>query len=208
MSADRFDEKAATWDADPAKVQRAAAVARCIAETVPLGRTVRLLEYGAGTGLVTQALRDAVGPATLADISAGMRDVMHAKIDAGALVDARVWDVNLETDPAPDEQFDLIVTVMTLHHIQALSRVLTSFADLLPAGGRLCIADLEQEDGSFHGADFDGHHGFERAALADALADAGFTDIRFSDCTQLERDGVTYPVFLATCVLSLRSTPT
>lgn len=199
MSADPFDEKAATWDDDPAKRRRAEAVARCIADTVAFDRSARLLEYGAGTGLVTQALRDAVGPVTLADTSAGMRDVLRAKIDAGALGDARVWDVNLETDPPPDERFELIVTVMTLHHIHDLARVLAAFAGLLAPGGHLCIADLEQEDGSFHGPDFDGHHGFDRTALAATLAAAGFTDITFSDCTQMERDGVTYPIFLATC---------
>jgi predicted TPR repeat methyltransferase len=200
MTTDPFDEKAATWDADPAKVIRAAAVARCITERVALSGSERLLEYGAGTGLVTQALRDAVGPVTLADRSSGMRDVLHAKIDAGALPDARVWDVDLEAEPAPDERFDLIVTVMTLHHIHDLARVLTAFAGLLAPGGHLCIADLEQEDGSFHGADFDGHHGFERAALIDELATAGFGDVLIDACTTLVRDGVTYPVFLATAV--------
>ena len=197
---DRFDAKAATWDDDPSKVERAGAVARCIAVAVPLSSSTRLLEYGAGTGLVTQALREDVGPVTLVDTSTGMRDVMRAKIDAGALAGARVWDVNLETDATPNEQFDLIVTVMVLHHIHDLPRVLTAFATLLVPGGHLCVADLEREDGSFHGADFDGHHGFERTALGDELAAAGFIDVTFSDCTRLVRDGATYPVFLATCV--------
>lgn len=196
---DPFDAKAATWDADPAKVARAAAVARCIATSVPLDGSTRLLEYGAGTGLVTQALREHVGPVTLADTSTGMRDVMQAKVDAGALVDARIWDLNLETEPPlPGEEFDVIVTVLTMHHIHHLSRVLSCFAALLAPGGHLCIADLEQEDGSFHGPGFDGHHGFDRTALARVLADAGFTGTGFVDCTQLERDGKTYPVFLAT----------
>ena len=200
MTTDPFDAKAASWDADPAKVARAAAVARCIAASVPLVPSSRLLEYGAGTGLVTQALRENVGPVTLADASVGMRDVMHAKVDAGALVDARVWDLNLEAEPAPNEQFDLIVTVLTLHHIHDLARVLAGFAHLLAPGGHLCIADLEQEDGSFHGADFDGHHGFDRTALAGGGEVAGFADTTFTDCTQLEREGRTYPVFLATSV--------
>ena len=202
MTTDPFDAKAATWDADPAKVARAAAVARAIAIAVPLGPSTRPLEYGAGTGLVAQALRERVGPVTLADTSAGMRDVMRAKVDAGALADARIWDLNLETEPAPaDEQFDVIVTVLTLHHIHDLARVLGGFARLLAPGGHLCIADLEQEDGSFHGADFVGHHGFDRTALARDLADADFSDIAFTDCTQLERDGRAYPVFLATSSL-------
>lgn len=200
MSTNSFDDKAATWDDDPAKVERAQAVARAISAAVPLTRATRLLEYGAGTGLVTQALRDEVGPVTLADTSSGMRDVLHAKIDAGQLPDARVWDVDLASSPAPDETFDLVVTVMTLHHIHDLDTVLSRFADLLAPGGHLCIVDLEAEDGSFHGADFAGHHGFERAGLAAALTGAGFADVDIATCFQVERDGGTYPLFLATCV--------
>ena len=193
-----FDAKAATWDDDPAKVERAHAVARDIAAAVPLDPSMRLLEYGAGTALVTQALRDRVGPVTLADSSAGMREVMQAKIDAGAIPDARVWAIDLTADAVPDERFDLIVTVLTLHHIPQLATVLDAFANLLVAGGHLCIADLEQEDGSFHGADFDGHHGFDRSELTGSLTRAGFGDVRFTDCTKLEKNGGTYSVFLAT----------
>jgi ubiquinone/menaquinone biosynthesis C-methylase UbiE len=199
MSTNRFDDKAATWDADPAKVARAETVARLIEQVVPLDPSMRLLEYGAGTGLVTQALRVAVGSVTLADASAGMREVMREKIESGVLADARVWALDLTSEPPPEEQFELIVTVMTLHHIPDLPPVLAAFAQLLGAGGHLCIADLEKEDGSFHGADFDGHHGFDRKVLAMQLTDAGFTDVTFSDCTELVRDGATYRIFLATC---------
>lgn len=160
-----------------------------------------MLEYGAGTGLTTQALRDSVGPVTLADPSTGMREVLHAKIDAGAIIDARVWDLDLATQPVPDEQFDLIVTVLTLHHIGNVGAVLSGFSKLLDAGGTLCVVDLDKEDGSFHGEDFEGHRGFEHEALASDLATAGFTDVRFHDCHQIIRDGVAYPLFLATCRL-------
>lgn len=200
MSTNPFDEKAATWDDDPAKVQRATAVASAIRATGVLGRSMRMLEYGAGTGLVTQALRDAVGPVTMADSSSGMREVMRAKIDAGAITDARVWDLDLTSGAVPDERFDLIVTVMTLHHIPDLAPVLAGFADLLDPGGRLCVVDLEEEDGSFHGADFAGHHGFRRSTVASDLAAAGFTDVVFQGCGDVVRDGATYPLFLATCV--------
>jgi ubiquinone/menaquinone biosynthesis C-methylase UbiE len=199
VSTNSFDDKAATWDANPAKVERAQAVARAIRATVPLDRSTRLLEYGAGTGLVTHALRDAVGPVTLADTSAGMRDVMRAKIQAGVIADARVWDLDLATGSVPDARFDLIVTVMTLHHIHHLDRALCGFARLLVEGGHLCVVDLDEEDGSFHGAGFEGHHGFKRSALASQLADAGFTGIAFQDCHEVVRDGARYPVFLATC---------
>lgn len=193
-----FDERAATWD-DPIKVERAGRVARTIGEAVALSPSTRLLEYGAGTGLVTQALQDRIGPVTLADTSTGMRAVMDEKVGTGALPrDARIWAVDLATDPPPDERFDLIVTVLTLHHIPDLDPVLHAFAALLDDGGRLCIADLESEDGSFHGEGFHGHHGFVRTELAAQIEAAGFGPVEFRECGSVERPDGTYPMFLAT----------
>ncbi len=164
MSDNGFDEKSATWDDDPGHVDRAAKVADAIREALPLGQSVRLLEYGAGTGLVSQALRDTVGAITMADTSPGMRNVMQAKIDDGTIADARVWDADLAAEPVaePVEHFDLIVTVLALHHIPELAPVLDNFAALLAPGGHLAIVDFDREDGSFHGDGFTGHHGFVR----------------------------------------------
>jgi predicted TPR repeat methyltransferase len=195
---DSFDIRAATWDDDPAKVERAAVVAAAIRRTVPLDRSTRLLEYGAGTGLVSEALRADVGPVTLADTSAGMREVIAGKVAAGALDGARVWDLDLTTAPLPDDRFDLIVTVMTLHHVVDVCTLLAAFAALLDAGGHLCVVDLDAEDGSFHGDGFVGHHGFERAELADAMAAAGLVDVALRDCFEVRREDRRYPLFLAT----------
>jgi SAM-dependent methyltransferase len=197
MGTSHFDAVAAGWDSDPDKVARAGEVARAVADAVPLTPQTRLLEYGAGTGLVSQALADRVGPVTLADNSAGMRAVLGEKIAAGALPGARVWDLDLESQPAPAETFDLVVTSLVLHHVHGLDRVLRRFAELLAPGGHLCIADLDREDGAFHGHDFDGHRGFSRAELAARLVDAGLADVSVRDCTHLVKEGATYSVFLA-----------
>ncbi len=194
-----FDEAAATWDEDEAKVERARVVAEVLAEALPLDSSTRLFEYGAGTGLVTQALGDAVGPVTLADLSTGMREVMAGKVAAGTLPsDARIWDLDLAQADPPDERFDLVVTVLTLHHIAELDRVLRGFFSLLDDGGHVAIVDLEEEDGSFHGEGFGGHHGFARADLQEQLEAAGFTDVGFRPCHHIERETGTYPMFLAT----------
>lgn len=198
-----FDEQAATWDDDPAKVERAAMVARAIAATIDLGPHTSMLEYGAGTGLVTQAMQADVGPVTLAEPSEGMRAVIRSKVEAGTLVAEAIWSLNLATDPVPEQatrpdgQFDLVVTVLTLHHITELDRVLSGFAQMLAPGGHLCVVDLDREDGSFHGHGFAGHHGFDRDDLARQLTSAGFGSVSFSDCGELVRDGVAYPMFLA-----------
>lgn len=198
MSTSSFDDRAATWDDDPAKVARSREVADAIVAAVPVDTTTRVLEYGAGTGLVTQALRHAVGPVILADTSAGMRAVIEAKIAAGVLPDARVCDVDLATQPPPDEQVDLVVTVMAMHHVADIDAVLAAFAELLVDGGHLCVVDLVEEDGSFHGEGFDGHHGFAPDDLTDRMARAGFTDVDVDTVHHIERDGGSYPVFLAT----------
>lgn len=199
MTTSSFDDRAATWD-EPAKVERAQVVAREIGNAVPLRSSMRLLEYGAGTGLVSQQLADAVGPITLADPSAGMRAVAQDKIATGTLpASTRVWDLDLSAGDIPDEQFDLIVTVMALHHIADLPTVLASFATLLADGGRVCIVDLEEEDGSFHNADFDGHNGFNQQDLTSELAAAGFT-VNYRDAIfDVAKGDRVYPLFLAVC---------
>lgn len=198
MTENGFDEKAATWDDDPGHVERATNVAGAIREALPLGPSVRLLEYGAGTGLVSQALRAAVGPVTMADTSAGMREVMKAKVDGGVIADATVSDMDLAARPvAKHDRFDLIVTVLTLHHIPELAPVLDNFAALLAPDGYLAIVDFDSEDGSFHGDGFDGHHGFDHDALTADLETAGFRNISFRPCDHVIRDERPYPMFLA-----------
>ncbi len=125
-----FDERAATWDDDPGHVDRARAIATALRAAVALRPDLRVLEYGAGTGLLAQELAADVGEITLADPSAGMREVVAAKIDAGVLPDARVSDLDLATDPLPDERYDLVVALMALHHIPELEPVLTGFAEV------------------------------------------------------------------------------
>jgi len=202
MGTEHFNDKAATWDDDPEKVRQAQDVARAVSMAAPLGEATRLLEYGAGTALVTQALLASagrIGRVTVADNSAGMRAVLRDKIDSGAIPpDTRVWDLDLENQPAPTEAFDLIVSSMVMHHVRKLPVVLAAFAEMLADGGQLCIADLDREDGSFHTHDFDGHHGFDRGELTTALEQAGLVDVTITDCTRITREGVTYPAFLAT----------
>jgi hypothetical protein len=90
--------------------------------------------------------------------------------------------------------------MMTLHHIPDTGRILSDFFELLKSPGWLCVADLDLEDGSFHGSDFSGHRGFDRKALGEKARSAGFDAIRFSTVFHLvrhvgERD-VDFPLFL------------
>ncbi|WP_433955313.1 class I SAM-dependent DNA methyltransferase [Janibacter indicus] len=195
-----FDDTAATWDDDPDKVRQSGEVAAAIAGRVPLRPRLRLLDYGAGTALVTTALLPHLPEVevTVADSSSGMRQVLADKVAAGTLPSpTRVWDLDLETQPVPTERFDLVVTSNVLHHVGELDRVLAGFAELLDAGGWVAVADLDREDGSFHDHDFGGHHGFDRAEVASRLAAAGFVDVTVADAGHVHKQDRDYPVFLA-----------
>jgi ubiquinone/menaquinone biosynthesis C-methylase UbiE len=193
-----FDTRAETWD-DESKVRRAEAVASGMRRAMPLRRSMTALEYGAGTGLLSFCLRDTLGAITLADSSAGMRAVAERKIAAANEKQMRVIDLDLMRDAVPGERYDVVFSMMTLHHVPDLRRGLAAFHELLNEGGYLCIADLDAEDGSFHGPEIDVHHGFERSALGKALATVGFVDVAIGDCFIVEHGSRTYPMFLATC---------
>jgi ubiquinone/menaquinone biosynthesis C-methylase UbiE len=193
-----FDARAATWD-DEAKIKRAETVAAGIRRAVPLRPSMTALEYGAGTGLLSFCLRDALGAITLADSSAGMRAVAAQKIAVAKAKSLRVVDLDLMRDPVPADRYDLVFSMMTLHHVTDVPRGLAAFRELLHPGGHLCIADLDAEDGSYHGPDVDVHHGFARGALQTALTKAGFADVAIGDCFVVERGASRYPVFLASC---------
>jgi SAM-dependent methyltransferase len=196
-----FDGRAATWDADPAKVERARRVAEAIAREVPdlAGRSV--LEYGAGTGLLGLALLRRAAALTLADASEGMLAVARAKVDALGAGNARTLRLDLATDPLPAGRFGLICTLMTMHHVAEVDGLLRSFHALLEPGGVLCACDLDAEDGSFHGTGFDGHRGFDRAELERRIRAAGFGPVRLSTPYVVEKPvgGIPrfFPLFLA-----------
>lgn len=195
-----FDDRAATWDDDPDKARQSGEVAAAIVAAVAPRPRMRVLEYGAGTGLVTTALLEDLSDPTItvADQSSGMRQVLADKVEAGTLPSpTRVWDLDLDTQPAPTDRFDLIVTSMVMHHVQQLDAVLAAFAEMLDEGGHLCIADLDREDGSFHDHDFGGHHGFDREELSAQLTAAGFAEVSVDDAGTILKEGRDYPVFLA-----------
>ena len=106
----------------------------------------------------------------------------------------------VESGTVQPVNLDLIVSSLVLHHVRRLQPVLEGLAGMLDPGGHLAVADLDAEDGSFHGHrhDFDGHDGFDRDDQARSLESAGLGDVVVSDCTQIVREGTAYPVFLAT----------
>lgn len=208
-----FDQKAAQWEAKPVRVARAQAVAESIKAAVPLAPHMTALEYGCGTGLLSFALQPYLGHITLADSSRGMLAVLRDKIAAASIQNtctaqnrlrysAGMTPLQLDVmiDPLPAERYQLIYTLLTLHHIPDTDHMLRAFYDLLDTPGTLCVADLDKEDGTFHEDEFHGHLGFDRAELAAQARQIGFQHVHFSTAYHQikEVNGVSkdFPIFL------------
>ena len=202
LDAAHFDSKARQWDDNPVFQERGLKIAEAIRKAVPLHRQMNALDYGCGTGLLSFPLKDELGAILMADSSGGMLDVVNEKIAAQGVANMTTLQLDLMVNPPPAQRFDLVVTAMTLHHVPDTDHILRIFHDLLQPGGTLCIADLDQEDGSFHGPEIDVHHGFDRADLSRRAAKAGFTDIHFQTVFSIAKEHDTgtrdYPVFLMT----------
>ena len=196
-----FDEKSKTWDDEPRRVRQAQAIYSAIEKGVPLQAGSNALDYGCGTGLLTLPLAKRVGRVTAVDSPAGMLEVLMQKAQAGGLGNIGSLRADFTSDPLPPESYDLITSAMSLHHVADTATLLRKFFRLLAPGGTLALADLDSEDGSFHGS-MDGipHAGFDRDALSGQLTTAGFTEIQFTTVTSIEKNERTYPVFLVTAL--------
>jgi ubiquinone/menaquinone biosynthesis C-methylase UbiE len=199
----RFDQAASQWDSNPTRVELARAIGGAILRAVPVQPQWRAVDYGAGTGLLTLNLQPHLASLLALDFSSGMLDTLAQKLKASGITNVATRQCNLEQAPLPETGFDLVVSSMTFHHLRDVPLVLRRLAALLKPAGWLAFADLDTEDGSFHGqADDVFHHGFDRARIAVWLQEAGFQTVTLQDAHTLKKPDAagqlrSYGIFLA-----------
>ncbi|GAB3812659.1 class I SAM-dependent methyltransferase [Tessaracoccus terricola] len=205
----RFDDEASTWDDEP-KLQRARRVAKLLRTRLTLRGDERVLDLGAGTGQLSLNLADAVGEVVISDASRGMVEVAARNIDAAGHQDKMsALQLDLTTEEPHLAPFDGVWSMLALHHVPELDRLLTRVHALLRPGGWLAVVDLDKDpEGAFHahvGDDFEGHHGFDRDSFRRRLEGVGFTDVTTEDAGQVDKElGIhgghtqAFPMFLAT----------
>jgi 2-polyprenyl-3-methyl-5-hydroxy-6-metoxy-1,4-benzoquinol methylase len=196
---DLFEEKAQEWDMNELVLNLSAAVGAAIKEQVELNDSMQVMDFGAGTGLVTTQIAERVGKITAVDVSESMLDQLVAKEHLKLKVDAVCQDI---LDIPLDTRFDLIVSAMAMHHVEDTDALVQSFADHLMPGARIALADLDSEDGTFHPEDTQGvfHNGFDRGEFQSILERKGFTDVNFVTAHTVNKEGRHYPIFLVTAV--------
>ena len=176
-----FDARAREWDKDKMHMDRSVAIAAKIEKMIPINTSMKALEYGAGTGLLSFLLKDRFSGITLMDSSQEMIKVCVEKTEYFKTNHILPIWFDLEHKDY-DDRFDIIYNQMVLHHVNDYEAIIYTFHSMLNPGGYLAIADLYTEDGSFHGPAAKVHLGFDPEKLTEIFENAGFRNIDYQTC--------------------------
>jgi ubiquinone/menaquinone biosynthesis C-methylase UbiE len=199
-----FDSEAKAWDQNKDRVKLATDIADAMRDSLHLDRKHLLLDFGTGTGLIALRLLPHVQRVIAVDTSKGMLDVLKSKLIESEIANIEPVYWNFEQDGAELPMVDVVVSAMTLHHIENTLNIAKTFFNALVPGGQIAIADLDPDDGKFH-QDTTGieHNGFDREHLKEIFVKAGFQSLNVKDACSVKkpvRDGVLkdFTIFLLT----------
>lgn len=169
-----FDDESKKWDTEY-RVERAKKVSAEIETYLEEKDNLRALEFGCGTGLISENLTHRFSSILMMDLSEGMIEQLKLKIEKNNIKNMKTWYGDL-FEFHDNGKFDVIYTSMAFHHIEDLPKVTEKLCELLNKNGKLIVVDLCPDDGSFHDEvhGFSGHNGFKLADMEDLLNKGGF----------------------------------
>jgi len=195
-----FNIAARNWDSNTIHAQRSEAIAKNLLSRIEVQPEMKALEFGAGTGILSLILADRFSSITMMDAASEMVTVMQEKVEASTTKNLHPLLFDLTKQPYDAAAFDCVFSQMALHHVADTQDILNRFSELLCNGGYLAVADLFTEDGSFHGAGFDGHNGFDVIVLEEMMRKAGFRSVQTETCFMMRKmtaEGLKdFPLFL------------
>ena len=198
MSSEHFNKEAKNWDNNPEKTERAKIFAKEIIDFIQPSKKMKALEFGCGTGLLSFQIKNYFNELTLVDTSEGMIKVLKEKVKQLKVKNFKPILIDVLQDSKSISKTDVIYTLMTMHHIENIDKAVTIFNSLLNKTGYLCIADLVEEDGTFHptSQNFTGHNGFNKIELTKTIHNNGFEVVYYTICYEIEKNDKKYPLFL------------
>jgi cyclopropane fatty-acyl-phospholipid synthase-like methyltransferase len=196
-SKDYFAEKADGYDTQKTRTQNVDNIGKSILTKLSFSKEMHVMDFGSGTGLLLSQIAPFVSEITAVDISSSMNGVLQSKMDA---IDCKlhILEVDLTTTTL-NQKFDVIVSSMTMHHIENVEEIFKTLYTLLHENGTIAIADIDTEDGSFHTEDTGFFHlGFDRNEFLKIAENAGFRDLKIQTASVMVKPTGNYPVFLLT----------
>ena len=195
MVVDNFAHKSKSWDMNSKRVQNAKSIAELIIENVTFSSTMKVMDFGAGTGLLSYFVAPHVETIVAVDNSPSMLEKFKEKSSEFACK-TEVLELDLSQNNL-EEKFDGIISSMTIHHLEETKALFEKFYNMLNKDGFIAIADLDSEDGTFH-SDNTGvfHFGFDRKELEAIAKEVGFKEIRFELASTINKPHNDFTVFL------------
>lgn len=197
-SKDLFAHKSKSWDMNSTRVKNAQSIADCIVKNINLTKAMHIMDFGAGTGLLSYCLSEHIDKVTAIDNSPSMLAMFKEKAHLFTC-HTEVLELDLTQEISEPLLYDGIISSMTIHHIEDTEDMLTKMYQMLPEGGFIALADLDTEDGTFH-SDNEGvfHFGFDRQMLGAIAEKVGFKAVHFETASVIEKPQHNFSVFLMT----------
>jgi len=196
---DLFANKSKSWDMNSKRVQNAKGIAKLIVKNIKINKSMEIMDFGAGTGLLSYFIAPYVKKIVAVDNSPSMLLEFESKCNAFAC-ETEVIEKDLSVDSL-DRTFDGIISSMTIHHLEDIIALFSKLYDMLEVGGFIALADLDTEDGTFHSDDTGVyHHGFDRETLQLIAENAGFKNVKFDLASIINKPHRSFTVFLLTAV--------
>ncbi len=180
MSENVWDSHAKDWDQDEAPRAYARAAFSSLQELLAKGNLTLVgahaLDFGCGTGLLTEQLASAGATVHAVDTSPAMLDVLKSKVTnqqlAGVTTSAGT--------PTTTQDFDLIVCSSVCSFLDDYPGTVDDLVSLLRPGGLFVQWDWERSGND--------SHGLSKEEINDALCQAGLIDVSVKTAFSIKID--------------------
>ncbi|MEA3353723.1 MAG: class I SAM-dependent methyltransferase [Campylobacterota bacterium] len=198
LNAKRFNKLAQEWDSKPARIEGAMTFVDKILEDIDTDiKSFNILDYGSGSGLVSFGFANKAYKITGLDNSEEMVKVYNNKAFTIGLdnILSRKHDINKEE--LEENIYDLVVTNMTMHHINDIDIFIKKLSSSLKNDGYIYIADLISEDGTFH-SDNTGveHFGFDMEVVKNTFLNSGLKDVSIEILHTIDKPHKSFDIFI------------
>ena len=197
MQKDFFQYKADYYEEDNNRVDNVKNIANSILTEINFSPSMEIMDFGSGTGLLLEKIAPFVKRITAIDMSPSMNKKLN---DKKSLLPCELDIVEVDLSKTKlDKKFDLIMSSMTLHHIENIKDIFTDFYTMLNKNGSIALADLDTENGTFHTEDTGVYHfGFDRDEIVQLAKNVGFKNIKIQSASTAHKPHGAYPIFLLT----------
>ncbi len=193
---DHFKDRASEWDQGTIRVNGAKKIANAIKNKIELNSSMKIMDFGVGTGLLGFEIAKNVGSIVGVDTSADMLKKLKEKNTEELTI--KPYHVDIVKYPI-EERFDGIVSSMTLHHVQDLKLFFETIYKNLNDNSFIAIADLESEDGTFHSNNTGVfHYGFDKEELSLIVLASGFKEVQLENINRIKKPHKDFGIFLLT----------